>query len=232
MRRGEGAGAAQIDQQRAVADGGRRRPAEIGAGPRYPLTRPSNGGPSWFSFFIRGKYGGVSGQIGEHGRDERLLAAVLQHRIEAALLADRGELLVADAGAAQRSGAMPRMHLDRSSSTRILLNSESYRSPARRRVMFLAEQIGPADRADKQRVAREQPDRFVGLARQDRDVLRRVTRRVDELDRQIANAEAFAVRRLMMGVLQVGSRSADASSRRPPPARASRRRNRRARAFR
>ena len=36
--------------------------AESGAGPRYPLTIPRRGGPSWFIFFMRAKYGGVSGR--------------------------------------------------------------------------------------------------------------------------------------------------------------------------
>ena len=70
----------------------------------------------------------------------------------------------------------------RSSSSSNLLNSESYKITGQAPRRLLAEQVWTADRANKQRVAGEKPRRLVGLVYQDRDVLRRVSRGVQELE--------------------------------------------------
>ena len=109
----EDVGAAQIDQDRTLAyrAGGLYRIDGLHAGvagreaehrrpllvdPLHPLE-------------VRRRLG----QIGEHRGDEGLARAVLQRRVEAPLRSDGRVRLGADAGAAERSRAVTRMHFDR-----------------------------------------------------------------------------------------------------------------------
>src|SRR4029079_4449985 len=57
----------------------------------------------------------------------------------------------------------------------------------------VAEQIGSADRADKQGIAGEHAPRFPWVLAVYRDVLRRVARRMKEVQRKIAHAYALVV---------------------------------------
>ncbi len=134
---------------------------------------------------------------------------MLQHRVEALLLADGGEGLVADAGAAQRSCAVAGMHLDPLVEHQELLEERIMEIAGKAPGLFLAEQIRAADRADKQRVAAEDPGRLVLLIHQDREVFRRVPGRVHELDRDVADAQPLTMRRFVVRIPKMRSGSGD-----------------------
>ena len=99
----------------------------------------------------------------------------------------------------------------RSSSDEQFLEQRIVELPGEFSRLFLAEQVRTSDRSDKQRVAAEDPHRLVRLAGEDGDVLRRVPRRVYELDRQVADADPFAVLHLVVRVSKIRSRTGEGS---------------------
>jgi hypothetical protein len=205
MSRGKGRCLAQIQDLRAVGGqcrgggGTKRRNLSSGIDERRPgrvdALHPRE--------IRRG-----SRNVGEHGANERIAVAVLQHRVLRPLARDRGRGLLADAGPAQRSRAVAGMHLD----------PIVERHHASQRVeqivgelprLRLAEQIGAADAADEQQIAGEQPRRVAAVFREHCDVLRRVTGRVQERQRQVADRERLAIRHFVMRKLEAGARSGD-----------------------
>ncbi len=77
--------------------------------------------------------------------------------------------------------------------------------------LIVAEQIRPAHTADEQHVSREQTGWLIRLSHENRNVLRRVSRCVEELETDIAERDALAVLRLVMRIRQPGARTGDHS---------------------
>ena len=214
----EGVGAAQIDQDRALAyrAGGLHRIDGLHAGvagreaeqrrpllvdPLHPLE-------------VRRRLG----QIREHRGDEGLARAVLQRRVEAPLRSDGRVRRGADAGAAKRSRAVARMHLDRVVQREQFLEQRIVQLAGKLPRLRFAEQIGTADGADEERVAGEHARRLAALARDDGDVLRRVPGRVTALevgDRRTSTARRRGLRGTRNPARRPGPRW---SARRPPSA--------------
>ena len=210
-------GAAQVDQPRALAHGGGRLPGvECGhagvAGRKAEHDRSLLIDPLHLFEVRRGL-----GQVGQHGGDERLSRAVLKRGVESALLSDRRVRLGADAGTAQRSRAVPRMHFDRVVQRQQLPEQRVVQLAGEPPHLLFAEQIGTADGADKERVAGEHADRLARLARDDGDVFRRVAWSMKALELQVAEGQPLAVTNLAVVEAQRGAGAGD----RPRPVSAS-----------
>ena len=173
-----------------------RRPRPAGSTAASRVASSSSGGPALLTRFIRAKYGGVSGMSASTAATNASRSSMLQHRVLRALARDRRRGLLADAGAAERSGAVARMHLDPIVERHDPLRASRTAACASCARLRLAEQIGPPDAADEEQVAGEQPRRLAGRFGQDRDVLRRVSRRVQERQRHVADRQRLAVARL------------------------------------
>ena len=117
-------------------------------------------------------------QIPEHGGNEVSFRPLLQEWVQPALLADGRMRRLSDAGPAERSCSVPRVDLDvvgkfqQRAKERVV---QLFGKPARQ---VRTEQIRTAHGADEERVAGKDADRLIGLTDEERDVFRRVPRRV------------------------------------------------------
>ena len=148
-------------------------------------------------------------QIGEDGIHECRLRGLLQERVEAPFLPDGRMWRMADAGAAKRAGAMPRVDFDgiveghQSIEQRVV---QVTGQPAR---LIGAKQIGATDGSDEQRVAGEDASGSIGFAHEQRNVLGRVARRMQHVDCDVPDAQRLAVRRFVKREPERSARTGD-----------------------
>ena len=167
------------------------------AAPRpLPAATPRRSGsaarapePSRFNFTSREKYAGASGRSAVVSVTNSSRGHRPQRVVELALLSDRRARLARDVAAAERPGAVRRIDRGRVGERQELL-VERVVEQARelRRRHAAAEEIGPADVADEERVAGQDRRRLAGhrvIRDDDRDRLGRVAGRLEkaQLDR-------------------------------------------------
>jgi uncharacterized protein len=146
-------------------------------------------------------------EIAHHRIDERGLRLVLQHRVEAALLAYRGVWFVANPTSAERSGAVSGMDLHTVAKLEQLLEDRDVEIGGEFPSTFCTEKIRPTHRAHKQRVSGKHSLRISRMFDEERNVLRRVPWSMNRRQAHIADAELFAVVCFAMRNTQARSRS-------------------------
>ncbi len=166
-------------------------------------------------------------QVAENGGDESVALAQLQERIVSPLAADGRVRRLADAGAAERAGAVARVHLDVIVELEQDVEERGEQLAGEGSHLIFAEQIRPPDRTNEERVAGQDPNRRAGFAHDDRNVLRRVSRRVQEREDDVADAQLLPMRHFLRRKRRVRARADDgdgaAGRQAPGPRRRSRR---------
>lgn len=174
-----------------------------------PPARSSSGGPCWFNRFNSVKYRRSFREIAQDRLDECRLGSVLQHRIETALLANRGMQFVADAASAQRPCAVAGMNLDVISQRQELLKDRDVKVAGEFPPALRPQKIRAPHGAHEQGVARQHTLRIARMLDQKRYVLRSVTGSMQRRDGQVAETELFSIARFSMRNAQTGARSGD-----------------------
>ena len=123
------------------------------------------------------------------------------------LAADGRVRRLADAGAAERAGAVARVHLDVIVELEQDVEERGEQLAGEGSHLIVAEQIRPPDRTNEERVAGQDPNRRGGFAHDDRDVLRRVSRRVQEREDDVADAQLLPMRHFLRRKRRVRSRA-------------------------
>ena len=133
-------------------------------------------------------------EVGVRELHERVHRHLGEHRVEAALEAERGGGLGRHAAAAQRAGDVAGEELD----AVVELAQALVQRAVERRSAFVARdrEVGPPAVADEQRVARQHEPGLVAaraVGDDDAAVLRAVPGRVEDVERDVADLDAVAV---------------------------------------
>ena len=183
----------KIEQQRTVGRkrGRRRRPDARQRS--AAIEQAEQGRPLPIHALHPREVGRRFGKIREHGADELLPRRALQQRIQPPLVTDRRKRLLADARAAERAGTMSRMHLhvvperQHALERAIQLIGELARLRRRRADRDVRRRRRTAESPVKRRRGCD------GRSASMRDVLGRVSRRVQERQREISHDHLFGV---------------------------------------